>query len=57
MYFFTGRLGKLERMMNEKPGYHRRSGNSGKPYPQKKPMPKKAVDNSTVKRKDDSHDG
>jgi len=57
MYFFSGRLGKLERMMAEKPGYYRRSGNSGKPNPNKKPIPKKMVERATDKEKGDNHDG
>lgn len=44
MYFFDGKLGAFERMMTQKPGYHRRSGKSGKDIPKKKPVtPKPAV--------------
>lgn len=62
MYFFSGRLGALERMMTEKPGYHRRSGKSGKANPPKKsvpqkPIPRKPAPSDKKKGKDERHDG
>ncbi|MEN3005975.1 hypothetical protein [Dehalobacterium formicoaceticum] len=41
MYFFDGKLGAYERMMQQKPGFNRRAGKSGKDGSQKKPRPKK----------------
>lgn len=41
MYFLDGKLGAYERMMQQKPGFNRRSGKSGKDGSQKKPRPKK----------------
>jgi hypothetical protein len=46
MYFFSGKLGALERMMTEKPGQHRRDGKKRINTPQKKPHSRKATNNS-----------
>jgi len=56
-YFCDGKLGVYERMMTQKPGYHRRSGKSGRDIPPKKPLPKKTVENNAKKGKDDNRDG
>ena len=41
MHFFDGKLGAFERMMKEKPNFHRRNGNGDKsPPPKKKTQPK-----------------
>ncbi len=44
MYFFRGRLGALERMMTEKPGFYRRNAKSGKPKPHKQSPPKRQAE-------------
>lgn len=57
MYFFDGKLGALERMMTQKPGYYRRSGKSGKNIPKKKPAPANQPDNNSKKGKGEKNDG
>ena len=54
MYFFDGKLGVFERMMTQKPGYHRRSGNSDKSPPLKKKTQVKQSPPDTKKKKGDA---
>ena len=57
MNFFSGKLGLLERMMKDKPGYHRRNRKSGKHAPNKKSISQTVTGNHEEKRKDKNHDG
>jgi hypothetical protein len=57
MYFFDGKLGELERLMTEKPGFNRSNGKKDKPRAKKKPLAKKATNSTTEKGKGESDDG
>ncbi|MDD4493014.1 MAG: hypothetical protein PHV32_01465 [Eubacteriales bacterium] len=56
MYFLDGKLGAYERMMQQKPGFNRRSGKSGKDGSQKKPRPKKQENGQKNKEGEDKND-